>query len=141
MGWRILSQEVDMAKQSKSAPRKLKGQTSLFRTHSEAGQMIRAAEGLLELKERTKVVTYKRGHFGAKIGSTVITNVLPHEEAEMIVQQFRDLCDKGAITLAHKAEEVHKGIVLRVSEIAKPDKGGRKIVDGSEPESEARSES
>jgi hypothetical protein len=126
------------ARASRSAPRVLKGQTSLFRTHTEAGQLIRAAEDLLELKKKTQVVTYKRGHFGVKLGFTVITKSLPKTEGEMIAQQFRDLCDRGAMTLAHTATEIHKGIVLSISETAKPQKEPR-VIDGSEPENEARS--
>lgn len=101
-----------------SGTRQLKGQQSLFRTHSEASKLVRAADDLISL--RCNLVKYKDLSIGVKIKDALITNKLSEEEAEIIIKTINSALDNCAVTLCQKAHEITNSIVINLSNRIKP---------------------
>lgn len=96
-------------------------QESLFRTHEEAGHLLKAADDLLSLKAVVK--QYKKGSYGIKVKDACLTDKLPKEESQMVCDALNTALQNAATTLCHKVQEISNSIILRVSNEIKPQKG------------------
>ena len=95
-------------------------QESLFRTHQEAGQLLRAADDLMALKATT--IKYKAGNYGVKIKDACLTDKLPEEECHIVCDAINSSFQNAAATLCHKAQQINESLIFRISSLAKPKK-------------------
>ena len=105
--------------EKKRRKRKEYTQESLFRTHQEAGQLIRAADDLMNLK--ANVCKYKAGNYGVKVKDACITDKLPEEESQIVCDAINTALQNAAATLCYKAQQINSTLILRISHISKPD--------------------